>query len=219
MADPTARQEPPGDAPAPARPGAAAAGVAQSGALAEPPVGGTKPIKTIAIGAGVVLLLCVAVCLGVQFYPLLVETVSAPQLMGQAAPDFALSTLDGQQVTLSALRGIPVALNFWATWCPSCVTELPDLQRAAAEHAGEIHFYAVSLDANPADIPPFLAAHGVDLPVLLDTDGDAAAKYRVRGIPLTVFIDASGKIAARHIGPLSADKFGDYVRQVVAGSK
>ena len=178
-----------------------------------------KPLKIVAIGAGAVLLLCAVACLGMQFYPLLMEKLSASQLMGQAAPDFTLSTLDGQQITLSALRGKPVALNFWATWCPSCVTELPDLQQAYQTHQGEAHFYAISLDADPAEVPPFLTTHAVNLPVLLDTEGDAAAKYRVRGIPVTVFIDAQGMIAARHIGSLSAGKFSDYLRQITAGSK
>ena len=207
MSDPTVAQESPGDGPAPA------------GTLSEPPAHRMKPIKTITIGAGVVLLLFVVACLGMQFYPLLVETVTAPKLMGQAAPDFTLSTLDGEQVTLRALRGKPVALNFWATWCPACVTELPDLQQAAARHSGEIAFYAISLDANPADVPPFLSAHNVDLPVLLDTASDVAAKFCVRGIPMTVFIDADGRIAARHVGSLSANKFSDYVRQVTAAGK
>ena len=178
-----------------------------------------KPVKIIAIGAGVVLLLCIVACLGTQLYPMLSEMMSGSKLVGQPAPDFTLSGLDGQQVTLSELRGKPVALNFWATWCPSCVSELPDLQQASRAHQDEIRFYAINLDADLAEVEPFLAENGVELPVLLDTEGDASAKYRVRGIPITVFIDGEGNIAARHIGSLSADKFSDYVRQVTAGGK
>jgi len=219
MPDPSTSQESPSGPPAADETGSARQEAIAPASLPAPPTRKVKPLKIIAVGAGVVLLLCVVSCLGMQFYPLFMEKLSGSQLMGQRAPDFTLSALDGQQVTLSELRGKPVALNFWATWCPSCVTELPDLQQAYQAHKDGVHFFAISVDADPADVQPFLTEQGVDLPVLLDTEGDASAKYRVRGIPVTVFIDAEGMIAARHIGSLSADKFSDYLQQIGTGSK
>ena len=129
-----------------------------------------------------------------------------------AAPDFTLTQLDNQPVTLSHLRGKPAIINFWATWCPPCRRELPALQAAYNAHQDEVGFVAVDVKENQAQVEAFVAELGLTFPIALDTDGQVAdVIYEVRGIPTTLFIDANGVVAARHVGPLDEAAINNYL--------
>ncbi len=120
----------------------------------------------------------------------------------RSAPDFTLKTLDGKSVTLSALRGKPVLLNFWATWCESCKEEMPALESLHKRLDGKAAVLGASLDSAFAeDVPPFAKRHGLTFP-LIDAAGPAAAAYAVRSLPATFLIDAEGRITRRWLGPL-----------------
>ncbi|HBT47034.1 MAG TPA: peroxiredoxin [Peptococcaceae bacterium] len=124
------------------------------------------------------------------------------------APDFTLPTLDGETVTLSELRGKPVFINFWTTWCPYCVREMPDLQEFYSRYRQEVHMAVINITAEEKsldDVRNFLAAGGYTFPVLLDTDGDVARRYLVRSIPTSFFLDAQGVLRYYYPGPVALE--------------
>jgi peroxiredoxin len=132
--------------------------------------------------------------------------------LGQLAPDFALSDLGGTPIRLGDLRGQVVVVNFWATWCPPCRVEAPALQAASQRYAQQgVIFLGVDQREDAATVQQFAAEFGLTYPLLLDTDGAVAAMYQVLGIPTTVFVDAQGVVAARHVGPLTEEQIAQYV--------
>ena len=126
-------------------------------------------------------------------------------LVGRAAPEFALSPLDGgEPVTLTSLRGRPAVINFWATWCVPCFQEHPLLVSAARSVGDRARFVGVIYEDSEEQVRGFLARQGSAYPSLLDPGSRAAIAFGVFGVPETYFLDAEGKIAAKHIGPLDA---------------
>jgi thiol-disulfide isomerase/thioredoxin len=116
-------------------------------------------------------------------------------------PRLGLADLDGRSWELSALKGRPVLLNFWATWCEPCRAEMPSLDRLARRQAGEgLAVFAVNYQEGEARIREFLDAVHVSLPVLLDRDGVAARQWTPRVFPSTVLIDRSGQPLSTVIG-------------------
>ena len=120
-------------------------------------------------------------------------TTAAPQV-GFLAPDFTATTLAGETVTLSQLRGTPVVLNFWATWCPPCRAELPHFQAAHEAQGDRATILAVDEREDPQQVAGFAQRLGLTFPIPLDTDGRIGVQYRVRALPTTYFIDANGVI-------------------------
>jgi len=117
------------------------------------------------------------------------------------APDFALQDLEGQTVTLSDLRGSPVMLNFWATWCGYCVEEMPYIQQIYEERQDMgLVILAINIKETHAKAQEFMERNSLSFTVLLDTDGAISLKYNVSGIPVTFFIDKDGIIQARKTG-------------------
>ena len=109
-------------------------------------------------------------------------------LSGEAAPKFTLKNLAGEDVAVEA-KGRPYIINFWATWCPPCQAEIPDLAAFYAAHKDGVDFYAVNLQEDAAPVEKFMQERKADLPVVLDTKGTAATLYGVRAIPTTVVVD------------------------------
>jgi cytochrome c biogenesis protein CcmG, thiol:disulfide interchange protein DsbE len=128
---------------------------------------------------------------------------TAPRL-GYRAPDFELPDLEGQKVTLSALRGKPILLNFWATWCPPCRQEMPELQEFHRRYGDQIVLVGVNWGEDPKTVKAFLDRLGVSYRNLVDERGTAFVLYRLTGIPESFFIDPEGYIRGAWIGPLTA---------------
>ncbi len=127
--------------------------------------------------------------------------------VGAPAPDFSLALYDtGKTVTLSGLKGRPVILDFFASWCPSCRAEAPGLQRfwEAYQDKG-LTLLAVALNDNADGLRNFEAAFGTTYPMGLDETGEIAAMYRVGGIPTFVFVDREGRIANVIVGMVGED--------------
>ncbi|HEX6988713.1 MAG TPA: TlpA disulfide reductase family protein [Bacillota bacterium] len=144
--------------------------------------------RTVWLGA--VILAVLGVGLGLWRW----STADAP-VVGRRAPDFNLQLLQGGTVNLAQFRGRPVLLNFWASWCPPCVEEMPALQQVAGE--GRAAVLAVNVGESGSEAAAFLRRHDIDLPVALDGQGELITRYRVAGLPQTFFIDADGVI--RHV--------------------
>jgi peroxiredoxin len=135
---------------------------------------------------------------------------SRPTLTGtpQArAPDLVLTSLDGEPVRLSELRGKVVLLNFWATWCPPCKAEMPDLQALYREHGDARDFVVVGVNfQEPAGpVEAFVKQYELSFPVWLDAGGEAGAKLGVRGLPVTFIIDREGFIRDAWNGQIARD--------------
>ncbi len=137
------------------------------------------------------------------------EIVPNPQ---NTTPDFTLVQLKGDPLTLSSFRGKPVLINFWATWCPPCRRELPALQAAYTAYQGKIGFIAVNVKEDAATVAALVDELGLTFPIALDPDGQVSdVAYEVRGIPTTIFVDAFGVVAARHVGPLDETTIENYL--------
>ena len=117
------------------------------------------------------------------------------------APDFSLPTLAGGAVSLSALRGRVVLLHFWASWCPPCRQEFPELTAMAARHPKQLTLLAVDADNSDADgAAHFVATHGIVLPIAIDAKGSVHNRYGIRALPTTYLIDRHGNIVGRIVG-------------------
>ena len=121
------------------------------------------------------------------------------------APPFSAVTLEGDSVSLAALRGTPVLLNVWATWCAPCRREIPELQALHERYApGGLRVIGVTVDARSAgaDIRQFVAEQGMTYEIWWDPDQTAVARFRAMGVPLTVLIGPDGRITWQHLGVL-----------------
>ncbi len=117
------------------------------------------------------------------------------------APTFTLDTLDGGKVHLTQLRGKPVVLNFWASWCGPCRAEMPVLARAWERYGRHVHFLGVNVLDDPEDARRFAAQLAVPFPSAHDPRGDTLRWFQVVGLPSTVFVTAEGTLAKVHPGP------------------
>jgi thiol-disulfide isomerase/thioredoxin len=127
----------------------------------------------------------------------------APTTDTQLAPEFSYRDAAGNDVSLSDLRGQVVLLNFWATWCPPCVYEMPFLEEAHQQMPENTIILAVNVGENADTVSAFLTEHGLTLPVILDRSGAIAQLYRAFQMPTSVIIDADGIINQYKVGPFS----------------
>lgn len=124
-------------------------------------------------------------------------------LRDQPAPDFTLRTLDGSAMKLSQLRGKPVVLNFWASWCEPCKYEHDMLQQAAGYYGDSVQFIGVVYQDREEAIRSYLAQHASVYPHLLDPNTAVAIDYGVSGVPESYLVDAQGIIREKSPGVIS----------------
>lgn len=132
----------------------------------------------------------------------------------EVAPDFTLTDLEGNSVSLSDYSGTPVLVNFWATWCPPCRSELPLIQRYQDKYGDEFVVLAVDGGETAEDVQSFVDAQGYTMKFLLDPDFAVAELYQVRGFPTSLFIDANGAIQKVHIGELTEPMIIAYLEMI-----
>jgi len=121
------------------------------------------------------------------------------------------------ELALHQLRGRPVVLNFWASWCVPCKKEAPILDAAARAHAGTVVFLGVDVQDLTSDARTFLRHHRVRYASLRDNAGATYDGYGLTGVPETYWIDARGRIVAHFAGPVSTAQLDDGIRQARAG--
>jgi peroxiredoxin len=136
------------------------------------------------------------------------ERAPAPLAEGHAAPPLALRRLggDGEVVRLDALRGRPVLVNFWATWCKPCEDEMPAMERlygALRSHGFEL--LAVSVDVGDDEVSAFRDRLGLSFPILRDPDRAEATRWQSLRFPESWLVAPDGRVAARFIGPRDWD--------------
>ena len=121
------------------------------------------------------------------------------------AIDFRLPATDGQQVQLSSLRGTVVLLNFWATWCPPCKAEMPDLNALHQGYAAQHRFTVVGVDVEEtqAEVAVFARQYNLSFPLLVDNKGSVSNdRYNIRSLPTSMIIDREGKVRDMWVGQI-----------------
>lgn len=127
-------------------------------------------------------------------------------LVGKSAPAFNLEMLDGQRVTLESLRGFPIVMNFWATWCGPCLYEHAVLKEARGRYEKEgVQFLGVVYQDKRESVLAFLKEMGEPFTVLWDPNSQTAIDFGVGGVPETFFIDAQGIVRKKLAGALSKE--------------
>src|SRR5699024_480654 len=124
--------------------------------------------------------------------------------IGNVAPDFELNTLEGETVNLSDYRGEKVMLNFWATWCPPCRAEVPDMQRFFEDK--DVTILAVNLTSTESSekvVTDFVEDYGMTFDVLLDENTQVASQYQIQPIPTSFLINSDGTIHNKAFGALN----------------
>lgn len=119
------------------------------------------------------------------------------------APQFTAMDMQGKLVTLESLKGKPVFLNFWATWCPPCVQEMPHIQAMYEKYGDKMHFVVLNADASKEEVIEFMTEKGYKFPTYLNHDNNSINAYGIQSIPATFIIDAQGNLVKSEIGGLS----------------
>lgn len=151
----------------------------------------------------------IAVVVALAFgYVYLAENKGYALRPGSEVPALRLPSLAGGETSLGSHRGKVVLLNFWATWCPPCVAEMPSLERLHRALGPEgLAVVTVSTDESETDLRQFVARYGLTLPVLLDPGGRAAAsQYHTTGYPETFLLDRDGRLLEHTVGPAEWDE-------------
>ena|SRR5579872_1068929 len=154
------------------------------------------------IGIAITLALVAVLFVGLGKDP---QAIDSP-LVGKPAPPFVLRAVgSGEDINLANLRGKPVVVNFWATWCVPCFEEHPVLLENARQIGPRVQFLGVVFNDSESKISTFLLRNGMAYPTLLDEQGKTAIAYGVGGVPETFFIDRNGIIVAKYVGPMDTD--------------
>lgn len=135
----------------------------------------------------------------------------APRI-GTAAPSFTLENADGQKASLADYRGKTVIINFWATWCPPCKSEMPAIN-AAAKANPNVAVLAVDLQEGPLPVRDFVQQMGLSFTPLLDTSGQVTALYHVNSLPSSFFIGPDGTIRAINVGAMDQRMIEENLRR------
>jgi cytochrome c biogenesis protein CcmG/thiol:disulfide interchange protein DsbE len=141
-----------------------------------------------------------------------------PAIVGSVAPSFTLADLDGNTVSLEDLRGRPVIVNFWASWCVPCVEEFPLLREAAERHAADgLAVVGIVYQDRTQAARDFMARNGGAWPSAMDPGDRVASAYGIVGPPETFFIGRDGTIVARQIGQFSEASLEQKVAAIIDG--
>lgn len=129
--------------------------------------------------------------------------------------DFTLEDLNGNKVTLSQLKGKKVFLNFWATWCPPCKAEMPDMEKLYQETKdSDLVMLAVNVGEDKKTVQDFITKNNYNYTILLDTDGKISQLYQVSGIPTSYFIDTEGYLDGGTSGAIPLESMKKYVNNL-----
>jgi len=141
-------------------------------------------------------------------------TVPQPAV-NHPAPDFTLTTLDGETFTLSEYQGTPIVLNFWATWCGPCRSEMPALQTTSTRFQDRVAIIGVDQAEGAAEVQRFVEEMGVTFPIPMDSDSTVGSLYAIQGMPTTFFIDRNGIIRHLWIGEMNSVTLAEGIAEIL----
>ncbi len=141
---------------------------------------------------------------------------SGAQGVGLAAPVFTLTTPGGRRVSLAASLGRPVLINFWATWCPDCRLEMPEIARFQKLEAGHVTVLGVDEREPGPIVADFVRRAGFGWTFLLDGSGTVGMAYNVQALPTSFFLDAAGVIRQKYVGPMTLGQMKAFLREAQA---
>ena len=172
----------------------------------------------VRLGGQIVGLVCVAGLLALLVWKLAHQQHAPP--VGSAAPEFTLTRLDGAgSVSLASLRGHPVVLNFWASWCIPCKAEAPVLERDWQRYRSRgVVFVGVDANDLSSEARRFVAAHGLTFTLLQDGSGSVSGSYGVSVFPETYVLNRQGRIVAHIRGPVDGSAFAGDFRRALQGA-
>ncbi len=144
-------------------------------------------------------ILVVVVVLAITFHA---RKVSALPVVGHTPPIFTLTNFQGQAMSIAQTSGKPMYINFFASWCPPCQLEAPDLEKMYTKYRGQIQFYGVDMTSSDsvAGAQHFVKEFGLQYPVLLDKKGDVSKLYNVAYLPTSFFVNSQGVIVYKTVG-------------------
>ncbi len=133
--------------------------------------------------------------------------------LGAEAPRVEMASFDGGTVNLAQFEGKPLVMNFWASWCPQCVAEMPDFERVFQDLKGDVQFLGVNQSDNRSSAEDLALETGVTYPLAADPNGEVFTAFRGAGMPTTVFIDGDGRVVDVVTGQLSAEQLREYIER------
>lgn len=139
------------------------------------------------------------------------------KVVGKVAPDFTITTFDGGKLTLSELRGKVVLLNFWASWCPPCRAEAPNMEGVWQDYRDQgVIFVGVDIQDTESEARDFLQQFNITYPNGPDPTGRIARDYGITNIPTSVFVSRQGVIARRWVGAIDRARLTEYLDELLA---
>ena len=146
-----------------------------------------------------------------------VRLASSPPLVGGPAPDFELKTPKDQVFKLADLKGKFVVLSFWATWCVTCIKEMPEFQKIhQSSSSTNIEVVAINFAESKNKVEKYVQGRNLSFPVLLDRHGNVSGKYKVRNLPVTYLISPDGIIQEEIIGVITQEAIESKIDQYKA---
>jgi len=174
------------------------------------------------------IVVAAAALVAVLGYGLRIDTSKVPPAnIDKPAQDFRVAWVQGKDLvsattgdhfTLADLKGRPVVLNFWASWCVSCRQEAVELEKFWQAHKDQVLVVGIAIQDSAEDAKRFAAYFGKTYAIGLDEDGKAAIDYGVSGVPETFLIDAQGVIRHKEIGPVGATQLGQLIGKITSKS-
>lgn len=172
-----------------------------------------------------VILSLLVVLAGLIIYSLLFYPLEAPPAIDNPtppnsaqidlAPDFTLTDLEGNTVSLSDYRGQNVYINFWASWCGPCKLEMPDIEEIHREYQDkDLVVLTINVGESQNVVEKYIDNNGFSFTVLLDPDMTASKLYKVNSIPVSFFIDKEGKIRSQRVGLLTKEQMLSYIEKL-----
>jgi len=170
--------------------------------------------RFIWIAIGIAAVICLFAALGLLYFALTQTDLASGGMTGSPAPDFDLPSLNGHTLSLTHLRGKPILINFWATWCAPCIAELPLLEAAAQRHDGELVVIGINEGDSFHTVESFVESEALSYSILLDYDTSIGTLYQVNGYPTSIFVDAEGVVRAIYLGEIPAAQLEENLRLI-----
>ncbi len=141
---------------------------------------------------------------------------AASGLVNEKAIDFTLKDLNGKEVSLSDFKGKNVYLNFFATWCPPCRAEMPDIETMYQKYKDkDFVVLAVNLGEDGDTVKNFFESNNLNFNAVLDSDQSVASQYNISAIPVSIFIDKQGNIVAKKVGAMTGGEMELYIKMLI----